>query len=325
MSHIKNFVFTYNNPTITPDQLWANLQSKAKYLIFQLEKGENGTPHFQGYCELSRQSRFLSITRLLPGVHIEHRRGTQAQAKEYASKADTRVEGPFEYGEFTPSNPGQRTDVRAFRDAILSGKRKRELLEEYPADLQRYPKFVELCRSTIVQQPRITLRVHLLWGEPGLGKSRFAYESSDDLYAVPIGKDLWFDGYDGQTTLLLDDFSGEMKLVHLLRLLDIYPMQVPVKGAFVNLTATTIFITSNKHPRDWYDWEKHGNVRYRALMRRFHKITRFSLDHNSCPVSEDEELEDHPVAVASFAVGVEPELLNVNSEDPSGKTHSISK
>lgn len=307
MSHVKNFVFTLNNPTITPDQLWAALSPKAKYLIFQLEKGENGTPHFQGYCELNRQSRFAPIKSLIPSAHIEPRRGSQAQAKAYASKEDTRVEGPFEYGEYIETNPGQRTDVRAFRDAILSGKRKRELLEEFPGDLQRYPKFVELCRSTLVQQPRIGLRVNLLYGEPGLGKSRMAYESTDDLYAVPIGKDLWFDGYDGQTSLLLDDFSGEMKLVHLLRLLDIYPMQVPVKGAFVNLAALQIWITSNKHPRDWYDWTKHGEVRYRALMRRFHKITRFSLDHNSCPATHEEDPHED-VSLRSFAVGPDPSL-----------------
>lgn len=309
MSQVKNFVFTINNPTITPDQLWETLNTKAKYLIFQLEKGENGTPHFQGYCELSRKSRFTTIKALLPQAHIEPRRGTQAQAKEYASKEDTRVEGPFEFGTFTPAEPGKRNDVIAFRDAILSGKRKRELLEEFPADLQRYPKFVEFCRSTIVQQPRTSLRVILLWGEPGLGKSRMAFESTDDLYTVPIGKDLWFDGYDGQTSLLLDDFSGEMKLVHLLRLLDIYPMQVPVKGVFVNLVATTIWITSNKPPLEWYDWEKHGNVRYRALMRRFHKITRFSLDHNSCLVTQDEDLTGLPDAVPSFAVDADPALV----------------
>lgn len=304
---LRNFVFTINNPTQTPDELWATLSCKAKYLIFQKEIGANGTPHYQGYCELTRQSAFTVIKDLIPTAHIEPRRGSQAQARDYSRKDDTRVEGPFEFGEFVAAEPGKRNDVRAFRDAILSGKRKRELLEEFPECLQRYPKFVELVRSTIVQQPRIGLRVQLLWGEPGLGKSRTAYESTDphDLFVVPIGKDLWFDGYDGQQTLLLDDFSGEMKLVHLLRLLDIYPVQVPVKGAFVNLTATTIYVTSNKHPRDWYDWSKHGDIRYRALMRRFHKITRYCLDHNQCLVLEDEPpLED----AVSFAVGQDPAL-----------------
>lgn len=309
MSHVKNFVFTLNNPTITPDELWATLSPKAKYLIFQLEKGENGTPHFQGYCELHRQSRFAPIKALIPTAHIEPRRGSQAQAKTYASKEDTRVEGPFEFGEFVENEPRQRNDVRAFRDAILSGKRKRDLLEEFPGDMQRYPKFVELCRSTLKQQLRTSLRVVLLYGHPGAGKSRTAYESTDDLYAVPIGKDLWFDGYDGESTLLLDDFSGEMKLVNLLRLLDIYPMQVPVKGAFVNLTATTIYLTSNKHPREWYDWTKHGEVRYHALMRRFHKITRFSYNHNTCLVTQEDEDPLADVSLRSFAVGTDPALV----------------
>lgn len=307
MSHVKNFVFTLNNPTITPEELWTALSPKAKYLIFQLEKGENGTPHFQGYCELHRQSRFAPIKALIPTAHIEPRRGSQAQAKAYASKEDTRVEGPFEFGEFLENEPRQRNDVRALRDAILSGKRKRELLDEFPSELQRYPRFVEFCRSTLGKQLRTGLRVVLLWGDPGTGKSRTAYESTDDLYTVPIGKDLWFDGYDGEKTLLMDDFSGEMKLVHLLRLLDIYPVQVPVKGSFVHLAAEIIYITSNKHPREWYDWSKHGNVRYEALMRRIHEIREFTTNHNSCPdtharvVTEDGAL--------SFAlVSPDPEL-----------------
>lgn len=309
-SHLRHFVFTINNPDCTPPQLWEKLSPKAKYLIFQLEKGENGTPHFQGYCELTRRTRFNPIKALIPTAHIEPRRGSQAQAKEYASKADTRVEGPFEFGEFIENEPGKRNDVIAFRDAILAGKRKRELLEEFPSSLQRYPRFVEFCRSTQPPAPRDNLQVVLLWGEPGTGKTRYVYDNTniDELYKVPIGKDLWFDGYDGQGTLLMDDFTGEMRLAHLLQLLDRYPMQVPVKGSFTDLKATTIYVTSNKHPKDWYDWYKHGDIRYRALMRRFHKIAHFtdtitwsSEEGDALPIAP-------PVEELNFGLVADPEL-----------------
>jgi len=38
-----------------------------------------------------------------------------------------------------------------------------------------------------------------------------------------------------------------------LRILDIYPLQLPVKGSFAVAMWNTIFITSNKHPTDWYE------------------------------------------------------------------------
>lgn len=273
---IQYFVFTINNPTQQPSEVWDSLKSKAKYLIFQKEKGDNGTLHFQGYCELDRRSRFSSIKALLPTAHIEPRRGTQEQARDYASKQDTRVEGPFEFGVFEPRSVGQRSDLAAFRDAIKEGKRKRDLLEDHLGVVARYPRLYDTISYSIKRQRRLDLNVLLYWGVPGSGKTRAAWDFDPDAYVIPISDSLWFDGYDGQKTLILDDFTGWMKLDHLLRLLDIYPVQVQVKGGFTWLEATTIIVTSNSHFRDWYDWSKHGDCKYAALERRFREIKEFT-------------------------------------------------
>jgi hypothetical protein len=53
--------------------------------------------------------------------------------------------------------------------------------------------------------------------------------------------------------VLIDDFNGdEYAITFMLRLLDRYPMQVPVKGGFRQWSPSVILVTSNIHPRDWY-------------------------------------------------------------------------
>ena len=52
-----------------------------------------------------------------------------------------------------------------------------------------------------------------------------------NLYNVPEPNNgsLWFDGYRGQKTILLDDFYGWIKYHTLLQITDGYPYQAPTK------------------------------------------------------------------------------------------------
>jgi len=153
------------------------------------------------------------------------------------------------------------------------------------ADFAKYSRFQKtIDRYRTYQAPRriIDLKVHVLVGQPGTGKTRFVYDTFPNCYAFPIGKDLWADGYMGQPVVLLDDFSGQMRLVDTLRFLDRYPIQIPKKGGFNWWCPDTIFITTNIHPKDWYDWEKRPNQE-QALKRRIHHIWDFD---NKLPDSE---------------------------------------
>ena len=42
-------------------------------------------------------------------IHLEIRRGTQQQARDYCQKHDTRVDGPWEYG--TPHKAGKNAMI----------------------------------------------------------------------------------------------------------------------------------------------------------------------------------------------------------------------
>lgn len=79
---------------------------------------------------------------------------------------------------------------------------------------------------------------------------------------------MWFDGYSGQKTLILDDFSGDFcNYRFLLRLLDCYKMKIEVKGGHAWAVWTTVVITTNVHPSGWYP-----HVDTTPLQRRIKEI-----------------------------------------------------
>lgn len=280
----RNCCFTQNNPpleiTENPDRLWENLEGKANYLCFQFERGETGTLHIQGYIEFKKKVCFSTITRkLLIGAHIENRRGSQQQAIDYCKKPESRVKGPFEFG--TKSQQGNRTDVHEFVDAVRAGGSDEYMITNYTLTWMKYQKAAGRIRQACFKpKTRLELEVVLLFGDPGTGKTREVYAASNDLYVVPITSGpLWFDNYNGEKTLLIDDFTGQMKLDNLLRLLDIYPMQLPVKGAHTWLQATKIYITSNSHFSTWYTFMDRP-LKLAALARRIHQTKKFVMKDN---------------------------------------------
>ncbi len=281
MARFRNVCFTWNNPEgeIDFDLL------EMEYLVYQEEISESGTYHFQGYCEFKRQMSLNPAKALLGGatVHLERRRGSQAEAIAYCKKVDTRVAhtDPYEFGE--PRSQGKRIDLEGFKDEVLGGKRKRDLVDDHFAIIARYPKFYE--QLTMLNRPARTeqLVVSLLIGDTGLGKTRSVMDKfgvDPDFFVAPLNNGtMWYDTYDGHSKVLLDDFSGassHISLCSLLRLLDRYPVLVPTKGSHTWWLPNEVFVTTNIYPKDWYKWEGRGE-QYKALARRFHKVYLYYL------------------------------------------------
>lgn len=137
---VRNWCFTDNNPDYEPMELPQHPEEK--YCSWQLEKGESGTLHIQGYIELKKQMTLSAMKAWLPGAHFEPRKGTREEARDYTMKDDSRVAGPFERGEFGQEQ-GKRMDLEAVKLAVAEGKSKREIYDLFPFVAAKHPRFVD--------------------------------------------------------------------------------------------------------------------------------------------------------------------------------------
>lgn len=155
------WTFTVNNPLdqqppLSPADLRESLvNANVKYAVFQHENP--GTPHYQGYVEFLNPKTMQGVKNVIHRTaHLEPRRGTAAQARDYCMKEDTRSpdvngdSGPWEIGLWQDAEPGKRTDLHEVRDAIFSGMKRRELLENYPEIVAKFPRYIDTCYNTMV-------------------------------------------------------------------------------------------------------------------------------------------------------------------------------
>lgn len=138
------WILTINNPDQSIDELKDYIASLKglKYGVFQREKGEEGTEHFQIYLEFNNQKRFDTLKNQFPRAHIEKRKGTRTQARNYCMKEETRIEGPVEIGEFVPDEQGKRTDLEILAEMILLGANEIEIMNLYPHLYLKYRKHI---------------------------------------------------------------------------------------------------------------------------------------------------------------------------------------
>lgn len=297
--------FTINNWTEDEKKICDSLveDGQAQYLIYGLEVGEAGTPHIQGYIEFRNKRRLNGVRLLLGGrAHLDGSRGDQASNKQYCSKGEQPkaewdqfgVDGPtygrnaqvFEYG--TPKNQGKRSDLEAVRSSIDSGATVDELWDDHFGSMVRYEKAFKRYRSRRIRRDETKApEIFVLWGPTGTGKSRFPRLVNPELFSVPDVKLKWWDGYEGDETILIDDFDGkEVAIADFLRITDRYNIQVPVKGSFEPLLATRIWISSNTSPDDWFPNEIQAK---RDAVRR--RLTRVIQLHAPIDFDDREDID----------------------------------
>jgi hypothetical protein len=249
-------------------QLGENLkQHEINYIIFGQEKGENQTPHLQGYISFEKRKSFGVVKKLIsPRIHLEASKGSPNQNKTYCSKG----ENIKEYGQI-PRGQGARTDLVALAQACKAGASLKQIADHFPSATIRYSTGIIRLKQIYQQQRTGPPELWCLWGKTGTGKTRrvWQYANIDMLWVHP--GDRWFDGYDGQPAVLFDDFDGSwFKITYLLKLIDRYAFTVPIKGAYVNWVPKVIYFTSNLHPKEWYPNAKQDHVD--ALIRRFREF-----------------------------------------------------
>jgi len=155
-----------------------------------------------------------------------------------------------------------------------------DLLDAHIPTIAKYPqleKRLRAARLKKVTRDFRTVTVEILWGETGTNKSRDQiYDKKgkrEDNFIVPNTANLkWWDGYDGEETIVIENFTGSRtcNVDRFKRLLDGHQLKLDVKGGHTYAAWTTVKINSNLDPAKWYDFaEEHER---NALFRRFNSI-----------------------------------------------------
>lgn len=254
------------------------IQSEDNLFCFwkgQKEVGENGYEHWQTILYLKNQQRLSYLKRFLPAeAHCEPTRS--AAAEIYVWKEDTKVQGSeFEFGERSLNRNSKKDWEKIFDDASKGN------LMEIPADIRfrHYSTIDRIRKDNERPISREGIIVNVYYGVTGAGKTHTAFaeaqQTDGDVY-IKSGLTKWWDGYRGESKVIIDEFNGKIDITHLLRWFDKYPCTVEIKNSQACLRATRFWITSNKHPDEWYLNDTSVNAEQRlALMRRLNNVRFF--------------------------------------------------
>lgn len=245
-----------------PEDGWRDTKN-IRYIVYQLEVGKKTQYcHLHFYIELVNPQRISWIKRYIgcDSVHVKRRKKTRENARDYCMKEETRICGPFVFGTFI-GGKGERTDIISLYNDVKSGLEDVSLQEDHPVTYFKYYKAIDRVRANMAREESLCFRklnIKVLIGDAGVGKTSliFKLHGFGDVYILERPTtygNVWFDGYMGQKVLLIDDFYGWLPWGFLLRLLDGYPLRLSIKGGFTYATFTTIYITSNRRPNQWYD------------------------------------------------------------------------
>lgn len=332
------WVFTHNNYTDAHVAAWKEyLTKECKLAVFEHEVGEEGTPHLQGYFSLNQKKRFEPLRNELiaalstDGIHLEPAKGSWKQNHKYCTKHHKEHGGPFEpfvIGD-PPKTSSKRCKLSAMCESVTVGHDMKTIAELDPPTYVRNYRGIAAYRA--LQQSAFTSEdVRGLWfyGAPGTGKSHLARDVFGlDLFLKSQNK--WWDGYDGEHAVLLDDLDT-VALNHLIKIwADKYACTGEIKGGTVKLNHRYFVVTSNYTIDELCTRNKIDDddpVR-EALKRRFHTYEckhefRYLDENNAVPSAERQRFcvpefnpDDYPM-VDRFA-GIPDTILITGSETSS--------
>lgn len=294
------------------------------YIVYGKEVGESNTPHLQGYMEFSKRMSIRAIKKLfdVERIHLEVRKGTQEQAIAYCLK-----ENGEKYERGTKRSIGRPAATKKVANKVkeflplIREKGLREFAAHEDASFHLL-KHAQLCMS-LNESPRdrnIPKEVFWWWGPTGTGKTLRAVKMAEDRgieYFMKSGSGRFFDGYDGQKFVILDDFRDcQYEFSMLLKLLDVYPLRVEVKGSSRQWKADTVIITAPMPPDECYKnmqmTDKHDKIQ--QLLRRItniEHITTFDASLIEAPQPpkggvkrENEPTDDYSPATYNYLLPV---------------------
>lgn len=260
-----------------------------KYLIIGDELcPKTKKPHLQIYIYFSNARTLTSAIKIFKPHHVELSKGSPADNKKYCSKESLL----FEDG-VLPTK-GKRTDIEQCRDIAKTTSCLRQVVLNCASFqglriAEKYLEYFEIPRNWKPQ-------VQWFYGPSGSGKTKAAYEfftTENTILNSPIYTCMdnikWFQGYDGQPDVIIDDFRESFgAFERFIKLIDRYPYRVEMKGGSRQFLAKRIIVTSIYPPDEVY---KHNNEPVKQLLRRIDKIVKFETPQEDLHQFSDSDSE----------------------------------
>lgn len=247
-----------------PRNLWEPvLPDQCSYIKGQAETGaETSYEHWQVLAVFKKKVSIAGV-KSIPGFGTAHAELSRSSAaNDYVWKEATRVDGTkFEFG-VLPFKRNCEQDWERVWNLAVQGE-----IFSIPAQIRlSHYRSIRSINADFAEPSFIERQCVVFWGPTGTGKSRRAWSEAGPLAYPKDPRSKFWCGYKGQENVVLDEFRGDIDISHLLRWLDRYPVIVEIKGSSIVLSATTIWITSNLSPRQWYP--NLDDATYAALERR---------------------------------------------------------
>lgn len=255
------------------------LDESIQYIIFGREIAPTTErEHIHAYVEFKQSVRWRHIKTIFNDdtVHIEKRAkySTAEDAIAYVQK-----HGDFcEYGKHL--GQGHRTDLDDVAEKLKKNISLSTIVDENLTSYIKFGKGIKDAKAMIDKKLRNKLRdvsVEVYWGVTGSGKTWRAYSENPELYRLGFANHIWFDNYDGEATLLIDEIDKmpNLQFGELLHLTDKFPVRLETKGSFTYANWTKVILTANKPIHQWF-----SNVftpdDLAPLIRRITKVIHFT-------------------------------------------------
>lgn len=239
-TRVVGYCFTINNPT--NEEIEELKKIDCKYICLGYERGEEGTPHVQGYVHFKRNTHFNAAKRLLPRAHIEARKGSVAQAVDYCKK-----DGVFQ--EFGTMPLSQGDAAKTCWKTIM----EKAQLGEFTWIMDNYPRvWIQLSNRLEGLRLRKTQILdgelqHEWWtGPTGSGKSSTLWKYYGSHYQKELNK--WWCGYENESVVAIEEWSPKNECTgsQLKIWADRYPFTGQIKGGSIKkVRPLKIIVLSN--------------------------------------------------------------------------------
>lgn len=218
--------------------------------------------------------------------------------------------------------PGARTDLHSAISLLRTGGLKR-VADEQPVTYIRNFRGFEALHAITAKARNPTNPPTVIWhfGPSGSGKSAWAFQTypPDDIYVLPEranrGHVQWWTGYAQQPVVVLDELRPDTTpFTTLLRVLDRYPMRVPVStGTFTQLNSPIFVITTPLTPAQYTQGQPAEQAT--QLFRRITTVIEHHADAETFPFTIDF------AGTLQEAGAFVPPPLPPSQEHPSGDLH----